>query len=225
MLLADDTGEGAPETPLTIHAPSKRGVSRSTVIVRTGAAILAFGLSLLVFTMFEMKADVRGAGESQSFIVIAIPDSGRQPDPPAVAAPAPLPVEISPPPPLMEPDTDSGSEEAVHIPPVDWSDEAARVARTYAEADADLMRKAKIFAQRNGLVIQKPDADVSSSFRWSRKAQRIQTTADGLTLFFINDRCVLVNFLIPACAVGSIEARGDLFKDMKRFEPAEAEGR
>jgi hypothetical protein len=54
-------------------------------------------------------------------------------------------------------------------------------------------------------------------FRWSRsRTQRIERGEDGTTIVWLNDRCVLVNFVMPFCAVGKIPAHGDLFKDLKR---------
>jgi hypothetical protein len=53
-------------------------------------------------------------------------------------------------------------------------------------------------------------------FRWSRsRTQRIERGEDGTTIVWLNDRCVLVNFVLPFCAVGEIPAHGDLFKDLK----------
>lgn len=87
----------------------------------------------------------------------------------------------------------------------DWRGEAERVAREHAAEES---------ASQGGTSEPAPSA--SEPFPWSRSStKRIEKTDDGNTIFWISERCFLVNFIVPGCQLGKIEPRGDLFEHME----------
>jgi hypothetical protein len=93
----------------------------------------------------------------------------------------------------------------------------ASVASTIAAAN-DRARRDRAFEPKRTPGLAEPPrwARPPPHFRWSRsRTQRIERGEDGTTILWLNDRCVLVNFILPLCAVGKIPAHGDLFKDLK----------
>ena len=51
-----------------------------------------------------------------------------------------------------------------------------------------------------------------SSFRWYDAGIHRLDTRGSLPVWHLNDHCVLVAFIFPACAIGHIEIHGDLFE-------------
>ena len=51
-------------------------------------------------------------------------------------------------------------------------------------------------------------------YAWSKARTRRIEKVDGVTILRPTERCVLVNFHLPVCALGKEEPRGDMFKDM-----------
>lgn len=91
---------------------------------------------------------------------------------------------------------------------IDWAAEASKIANEIAAADS-AHRAAR--PQLSG----QPISQATQSFAWSHsRINRIEQTADGNTIVWINDRCYLVNFLFPGCLLGTRQARGDLFEHM-----------
>jgi hypothetical protein len=58
------------------------------------------------------------------------------------------------------------------------------------------------------------------SFHFSHSNPGAVEVVDGVPILHINSNCVLVAMLFPFCAIGHIEARGDLFKHMRDPTPA-----
>ena len=56
--------------------------------------------------------------------------------------------------------------------------------------------------------------DSPAPFGWSHAATHRVEVDGGMPVLWLNDRCVLVAFVIPACALGKKAARGDLFEAM-----------
>lgn len=99
----------------------------------------------------------------------------------------------------------SESTAPVALPPVDWQQELKGAAK--AKADATPWQS----------VVPKTRPKPKKEFGWDRKhTNRIEHGGPGeLPALHIGDHCVLVAFLIPACAFGKIPVRGDLFDGMK----------
>lgn len=91
------------------------------------------------------------------------------------------------------------------LPRVDWQRELEASAK--AKADKTPWRS----------VTPPPKVKPKKEFGWDRKhTNRIEHGGPGeLPALHIGDHCVLIGFLIPACAFGKIPPRTDLFEDMK----------
>src|SRR6266850_107638 len=89
----------------------------------------------------------------------------------------------------------------VALPPVDWQQELEGAAK--AKADATPWQS----------VVPKPKAKPKKEFGWSRAhTHRIDRGEPGdLPVLHLGEHCVLIGFLIPACRLGKIPPRGDLF--------------
>lgn len=63
---------------------------------------------------------------------------------------------------------------------------------------------------------QDPHATGTKGFRWYDAGIHRIDTRGSIPVLHVNERCVLVAFIIPACAIGHIEVHGDLFDDALR---------
>jgi hypothetical protein len=115
------------------------------------------------------------------------------------------------------PEPDSGTAIAVPAPPgaqVDWSlalsDAAAaaleREKRSREQLGAVMGRRAVEDDPRN------PHPGPRSAFRWSDSGIHRIDTRSFIPGFWLNDHCVLIAFIVPACKIGHIEIHGDLFE-------------
>lgn len=102
-------------------------------------------------------------------------------------------------------------------PTIDWSRESRLAAERQVDALEAARRRARGFTpgeeDRKRAIVSAPTPE----FGWDRAhTQRIEPIPSGGTLIHINDRCVVAFavLLIPACKIGKIEARGDLFEHM-----------
>lgn len=100
-----------------------------------------------------------------------------------------------------------------------WYDSAADAAAAQALAEeardrqSASMGPAAIAARSLAEAPKKPGPD----YAWSKAhTRRIERTEDGATILRLSERCVLVNFLLPICALQKEKARGDMFKDMNQ---------
>jgi hypothetical protein len=97
-------------------------------------------------------------------------------------------------------------------PITDWT-QAARLAAARAVADS---RHTRGQGGGAGPNVQQPATKPARTVHWSHAStHRIERAEDGTIIVWINDRCFLVGFLIPVCAIGEIKARGDLFDGMR----------
>jgi hypothetical protein len=62
----------------------------------------------------------------------------------------------------------------------------------------------------------RPGAPETRDFAWSYRADRIQ---DGA--IHLNERCILIMGILPACHFGKIPVRSDLFADMRKHKSAD----
>ena len=105
----------------------------------------------------------------------------------ALAIPAPAPTASAP----TESAAPEGSNAPTAMPWIDWQKEGQEAARREAEAHPLPPSTAK----------KKPPAP------WSHARIKRIEKGDGYYLLWLNDRCALVNFLIPACKLGKMPAR------------------
>lgn len=115
--------------------------------------------------------------------------------------------------------TDSST--AITLPAIpgaatDWSIELS------AAADATL-KKEKQARDQLGVFMRKfvlepdprnPGQTGNRKFRWYEAGIHRLDTRSPIPVLHVNDHCVLVAFIVPACALGHIESHGDLFKNM-----------
>ncbi|HTY94256.1 MAG TPA: hypothetical protein VMC02_10235 [Steroidobacteraceae bacterium] len=101
---------------------------------------------------------------------------------------------------------------------VDWS------AQLGAAADATL-RNEKAARDQLGALTRKfvieadprdPGRAPLQDFRWYGAGIHRIDTRSPIPVLHVNDRCVLVLFIIPACAIGHIEIHDDLFRNEAR---------
>lgn len=116
-------------------------------------------------------------------------------------------------PPVIPAETTTPIEERA---PIDWASEAALAARHRADAVELERRRARGFtpeAQGREPETQVPPAP---EFGWSRTAQRVETLPEGGILIHVSERCVIVVsvVMLPACGIGEIPVKGDLFEHM-----------
>lgn len=132
------------------------------------------------------------------------------PQRPSTPAAAPSPAAEQPPP----------GESAAITPPgfVDWPLEGKHSAARVLASEAEAERIAKMFAGPGGTwaSLTKRQKSELAEFRWKRNVDGLERDEKGNTIYYISDRCVLVNFVFFGCAIGAKPpAYGDLFKDMK----------
>jgi hypothetical protein len=63
-----------------------------------------------------------------------------------------------------------------------------------------------------------PHAAGTKGFRWYDAGIHRIDTRGSIPVLHVNERCVLLAFIIPACVIGHIEAHGDLFDDAERAQ-------
>jgi len=127
-----------------------------------------------------------------------------EPLPPVVSDLRHLPLPKDPPSQVTSPSAEPSTAPTT-LPPIDWELEAQRAVQRFAESLPSEPGKAK--------------PKKKSEFGWSHsRINRIEQTEDGATLFWISDRCFLVNFQFPMCKFGDIPANGDLFKGMEEWK-------
>jgi hypothetical protein len=102
---------------------------------------------------------------------------------------------------------------------IDWAKEATLSAERQVAAAEEADRRASAFA-RNGRssVIELDTApEPEPRFGWSHaRTHRIERTADGATILWLNDRCAIVlSALFPVCTLDKPKANGALFEHMR----------
>jgi hypothetical protein len=123
--------------------------------------------------------------------------------------------------PLLQSPPSSDTSNAITLPSdqrahIDWSAQLAVAAK--AEVDGE-----KRAAQQRGALTRQydleedpldPNRDGDQSFHWYDAAIHRIDTRGPLPILHLNQRCVMLLFILPACAIGHIESRGDLFQNM-----------
>jgi hypothetical protein len=177
-----------------------RAISVTTVAVAHVAVVA------LIFILWPTAQ--RFVEWPESLVVISLPEPAPRPETtkPVTAAQRPARPAASTTPPQS---AANESTAPVALPPVDWQQELEGAAK--AKADATPWQS----------VVPKPKAKPKKEFGWSRAhTNRIDRGEPGdLPVLHIGEHCVLIGFLIPACRLGKIPPRGDLFDGMNDPDP------
>jgi hypothetical protein len=117
----------------------------------------------------------------------------------------------------LEPVPDDAADAPPEAPPsaIDWDHEAELAARN-GIADAEKQRKYRdlsaLSAEQLNWAKKNHMEPAAPGIQWTRPRFEFDAHS-GLPVFWINDHCVLVTLMV-FCAIGHIEANGDLFKHM-----------
>jgi len=194
-------------------ADSTRLASRSTTVL-----VLAAAHALVLWSFWRVEVPLPPELETFTSVLFWLPP----PEHAGSAGPAHPPrvtsLQALRAPQLMrEPAPDSDTTIALPAnpaPTIDWS------AALPGAAAAALEKEKRVAAQLDAVTRKyavpddprDPHPGPGSSFRWYEAGiHRIDTRAfiPGL---WLNDHCVLIAFVIPACRIGHIEVHGDLFE-------------
>ena len=115
------------------------------------------------------------------------------------------------------PDLQQPQPESTPTPP-DWHAQAEELAQLSAQhiVEAEDIAKRQANALTAPFKPLAPDRIRGPEFGWSAATHRIAPLPGGGLVYTLNDHCQLLVFPMPfiGCAVGKIEANGDLFKYM-----------
>jgi hypothetical protein len=103
---------------------------------------------------------------------------------------------------------------------IDWPVEGRKSAERIVAEEIEAERVAKMFAGPQGTwaSLTKRQQSELRKFRWKPGVDGLERDERGQTIYRLNSRCVLVNFLFIGCALGAKPpAYGDLFKDMQLY--------
>lgn len=169
-------------------------------------AVAVFGL---LTTRYQTT---RIADREPAMIYLQLPDATAKPSPTPNQKLAPL---VIPTPELKPPDLNA-IEASTISESIDWSAAAEHAASGANAADSQAPRVFG-FPARDTAAPHTP-----KPFRWDKsRTNRVEQLANGGLTIRLNDRCqaVVAPVFFVGCAPGKIEARGDLFDEMKA--PAE----
>lgn len=131
-------------------------------------------------------------------------------DPASLQSPSGLMPSLSTAITLPRPTPDPSLEPPKLPPTVNWDEEARRAAAaiTGSREEHRALGPAEEQSPR-GLSYKEP-----KQFGWSHSRINRIERQPGQTVVWINDRCAVVNFVLPFCFLGKMPVRGDLFEDM-----------
>lgn len=175
-------------------------------------ALLAIGAlhGALIALLWHSTLKVRREEPAPAMQVVMLLPKPMERPPPAEAKRKPSTGEsVAPAAPSTpsESEAQEGSNAPTALPWVDWEREGKDAARRQAEA--------------HPLPALPPRK--KPPFGWSHSHLKRIEKVEGAYLLWLSDRCALVNFIIPACKVGKMPARGDLFDRMEEELAAESD--
>jgi hypothetical protein len=198
--------------------------------MRTATFVVVLVIHGLLFFLFaKLRSPSRPVREAEvPTTVIFLPESEpestpapqpeRQPKPPvSVRAARPAaprtPTRANPPP---EPESSS----ITPTPSPDWRAQAQIAANDELEAEARKRQQPSRLAPHDFSGVRPGSTDDSKpKFGWNHaRTHRVEELSGGGLLVNINDRCAVVViyfFALPACKIGKMPARGDLFEHMQ----------
>jgi len=192
---------------------------------RTAAMLcVLLGHALVIFLMANRKppADRRGPeAPALQFVIVPVDEKLEEQDISPVP-PAPS-VSLSAPASLTAESGEDAAQTSTAAPGagyVDWPQEGKQAAARVLAREAEAERLAKLFAGPQGTwaSLTKRQQSQFDHFRWKNGVDGLERDENGNTIYHVSDGCVLVNFLMIACAIGKKPpAYGEMFKDMRQY--------
>ncbi len=199
-----------------MSATASRIASRTTTLV-----LLAFAHVLILWLFWRVEVPLPSEPEAFVTLLFWVPatelpnprQQGAAGQPRHAATRAPR-RPIAP-----APAADSGT--AITLPTnpggtVDWSAALTGAAASELEKEARAAAQLDALTHRYALPTDtlNPGRPAPSRFRWSDAGIHRIDTRGPIPGLWVNDHCVLIAFLIPACKIGHIDIHGDLFEDL-----------
>jgi len=100
-------------------------------------------------------------------------------------------------------------------PRIDWNAQARDAAEAYVLRQEQEARQRARFAPREPFARLESKEKLDRGWRFDGH-NRIDTSS-GIPVFHINERCVLVGFLLPACAIGKIRPSGEMYQGYQEW--------
>jgi hypothetical protein len=191
-----------------------RAQSRSATLLLVAAAH-----GLVVWGIWQMRAPVDKEVETFASVMFFVPQPPSHRAPSASTSPARSAIrpKQSIPAPVSQPQpAESGTAITLPAAPssrIDWSAQLEATAR--AELDQEDKARKQLRALTRKFELEpdprNPGRAPASTFHWYEAGIHHIDTRGSLPVLVLNDHCALLLFIIPACRIGHIESRGDLF--------------
>jgi hypothetical protein len=199
---------------------------RSRIPSRTTTLLLVATVhALVLWLLWRAPRPLREAAETITSMLLWLPASTQNATLPSAAVPRAASRAAhsgAAPAPQATPSREPGAiTTPITLPPAgplgtDWS------AQLGAAADLAL-KKEKQARDQAGALMRKfviepdplnPGHGAGAGMRWYEAGIHRIDTRSPLPVLHLNDRCVLMAFILPLCAIGHIEIHGDLFQHM-----------
>ena len=179
---------------------------------------------LLVGVFWRLQVDIPSEGETFTSVMLLL-SSPRPHDAATTAAAGPVMRRAAVGPAVRARPAPVVSSSAISLPtnsPISSTPERPKI-DWYAQLEGAASSSLEISEQRKrqlGALTRKyqdnPDSSIPAvtdrkGFRWYNGGVLRVDTHSSVPVLHLNDRCVLVAFLLPLCAIGHIEVHGDLF--------------
>jgi hypothetical protein len=208
-----------------MSARSSRIPSRTTTLL-----VVAAAHGLVLWMIWRTDVPVVDEVETIASVLFFLPENSRTVQPPADArvsraaasthAAAGSIARVQPQP-LISLRPAGNSSTAITVPSasgagVDWSTELSAAADSTLKKEKQARDQLGVFTRKFLVEAdpRNPGRTTNRGFRWYEAGTHRIDTRGGIPVLHLNDRCVLVAFIIPACAIGHIEIHGDLFENM-----------
>ena len=187
-----------------------------TRTVRFGLLMLVVGahLSLALLWPATRLANTDSASRSSTLVLLTRPTAQMKVEPlPPLKLPPPSPAQL----PAQPERLPQPASQSAPAPKIDWANAAQQAITDELAAQSAEQRKAQGFTGRNPAVPASPQTHPKPEFGWQRwRLHRVEAMPQGGLVVHLSEHCVLVisALLMPACKIGKIPARGDLFDHM-----------
>lgn len=191
---------------------SARLTSRSMTIL-----VLATAHALVVWLMWRVEVPLPREVETFTSLLFWAPAVEHARQPSATHSRMPAARDLPAPSFIPAPTPDSGTAITLPVTPgsqVDWS--AALPGAAAAELEQEKRAATQLDALTRKYAVpddpRNPHPGPTSGFRWYDAGIHRIDTRSWIPVLHLNDRCVLVAFIMPTCVIGHIETHADLFE-------------